>query len=230
MKSKLKRPFRAPRKAVDRSKGGKGADQLDAAIEEATALGLGWKPLVVKETQYPEVEPVGRDQRYVRLDSITETGDEYEAKMDKEQLADTLNGCKLTLKMVEALGDEHAYPVRGALPDTGKGVTLVTASPNLSEFETLLDGCDRDFASNTAKKKKAMTKAKNKEDSDESDDLETLGISNCEHARSDRRCRTAAVQFLIVVCLHLIKIVIHVSYVWRTSCLTQDLMTTMFPL
>jgi hypothetical protein len=41
--------------------------------------------------------------------------------------------------MVDALGDEGAYLVRGALPiqpsDNGKGVTLVAASPNLSEFE-----------------------------------------------------------------------------------------------
>jgi hypothetical protein len=172
MKSKRKRPFRAPRKAVDRSKGGKGADLLDAAIEqvppdvveseskEATALGLGWKPLVVKETQYPEVEPVGRDQGYVRLDSITETGDVYEARMDRKHLADTLNGCKLTLKMVEELGDEHAYLVRGAQHDNGKGVPMVAASPNLSEFETFLDGCDRNFARNTQKKKKAMTKVR----------------------------------------------------------------------
>ncbi len=45
----------------------------------------------MKETQYPEVEPVGRDRGYVRLDSITETGDEYEARLDREQLADTSN-------------------------------------------------------------------------------------------------------------------------------------------
>jgi hypothetical protein len=120
MKSKLRRPFRAPREAVDRSKGGKVADQLDAAkeqpppncvqseSEEATELGVVWKPFVVKETEYPEVESVGRYQGYVRLDSITETGDEYEARMDREQEADTENGCKLSMKMVEALADEHA--------------------------------------------------------------------------------------------------------------------------
>ncbi len=63
MNCKLKRPFRAPRTTADRSKGGKEANQLDAAIEqsplagvqreseEATALRLGWKPLIVKETQ-----------------------------------------------------------------------------------------------------------------------------------------------------------------------------------
>ncbi len=133
----------------------------------------------MKETQNPEVEPVGRHEGYVRLDSITETGDEYEARMDMEQLADTLNGCKLTLKMVETLGDEHAYLVRGALPiepsENGKVVTMLSASPTLSEFETFLDGCDRYFARNTRKKKTAMVEAKPKEDSDESDDLETFG-------------------------------------------------------
>jgi hypothetical protein len=172
MKSKLKRPFVPPRKVVDRLKGGFGPYQSDTAIEqatpdgvqsdseEATALGLGWKRLVVKETQYPEVEPVGRNQGYVRLDSITETGDEYMARMDREQRADTTNGCKLTLNMVEALGDEHAYLVRGALPDNGEGVKMVAASPNLSEFEHFLDGCDRDFVRNMAKKKGAMAKAR----------------------------------------------------------------------
>jgi hypothetical protein len=131
--------------------------------------------LVVKETQYPEVEPVGRDKGYVRFDSITGTGDEYEARMDREQLADTENGCKLTLKMVEALGDEHAYLVRGALDDNGRGGAMVAASPNLADFETFLDGCDRNFKRNTQMKKKGMTKVQNKEDSDESDDLETFG-------------------------------------------------------
>ncbi len=72
---------------------------MESDSEEATALGLGWKPLVVKETQYPEVEPVCIDKGYVSFDSITENGDEYEARMDREQLADTKNGCKLTLKI-----------------------------------------------------------------------------------------------------------------------------------
>ena len=73
MKSKLRRPFRAPREAVDRSKGGKVADQSDAAreepphnvvqteSEETTELGVVWKPFVVKETELAEVEPVGKD-------------------------------------------------------------------------------------------------------------------------------------------------------------------------
>ena len=73
MKSKLRRPFRAPREAVDRSKGEKLADQSDIAreeppnnvvqteSEEATELGVVWKPFVVKETEYPEVEPVDRN-------------------------------------------------------------------------------------------------------------------------------------------------------------------------
>ena len=80
MQSKLKRPFVPPRKVVDKLKGGFGRDKLDVAIEqatpdrvhsdseEATALGLGWKHLVVKEKQYPVVEPVVRNQGYVRLD------------------------------------------------------------------------------------------------------------------------------------------------------------------
>jgi hypothetical protein len=157
MKSKLRRPFRAPREAVDRSKALKVSDQLDVAAEqpppdplqsdseEATELGVVWKPWVVKETQDPEVEPLQRYRDYVRLDSITETGDEYEARMDREQLADTLNGCKLTLAMVEAAGAEGAEIVLGAHPipasDKGKGTTSEVASPNLSEFERFLDGC-----------------------------------------------------------------------------------------
>jgi hypothetical protein len=197
MKSKLRRPFRAPREAVDRSKGEEVADQSDAAreepphdvvqteSEEATELGVVWKPFVVTETEYPEVESVGKDQGYVRLDSITETGDEYEARMDREQLADTENGCKMTMKMVTALGDEHAYLVRGALRDDGgidigKGVAMVAASPNLSEFESFLDGLTTAQNKKTKQKKaqnqkKGNTKAKNKDDSDESEDLENFG-------------------------------------------------------
>ena len=101
MQSKLKRPFVPPRKVVDRLKGELGRVKLDVPIEqatpdgvqsdseEATALGLGWKHLVVKETQYPEVAPVVRNQGYVRFDSITETGEEYMARVDREQVADT---------------------------------------------------------------------------------------------------------------------------------------------
>ena len=67
MNSKLGRPFRAPREAVDRSKALKVTDQLDVVIdqappdalksdsEEATHLGFVWKPLIVKETQDPVV-------------------------------------------------------------------------------------------------------------------------------------------------------------------------------
>jgi hypothetical protein len=204
MKSKLRRPFRAPREAVDRSKGEKLADQADIAreeppnnvvqtdSEEATELGVVWKPFVVKETEVPEVESVGKDLVYVTLGSITETGDEFEARMDREQLADPDNGCKLTMQMVTALGDEHAYMVRGASRDgggidIGKGVAVVAPSPNLSEFESYLDGLTTAHNNKNKKTKKAHnykkrgTKAKNKEDSDESEDLETFGTSFCEH-------------------------------------------------
>jgi hypothetical protein len=69
MKSKLRRPFRAPREAVDRSKALKVSDQLDVATEqpppdplqsdseEATELGVVWKPWVVKETQILRSSP-----------------------------------------------------------------------------------------------------------------------------------------------------------------------------
>jgi hypothetical protein len=133
----------------------------------------------------------------VRFDSIiTETGDEYEARMDREQQADTENGCKLTMKMVEALGDEHAYLVRGALRDDGgidigKGVAMVAASPNLSEFETFLDGLTTAQNKNknitkAQKKKIGIATANNKEDSDESEDLETFGDIHLR-ARANRQ-------------------------------------------
>ena len=118
MKSRLRKPFRAPWAAVLRSNKRKVTEKLDVAeeqpppdhlqsdSEEATELGLvGW---IVKESEPPEVMAPEREAVYVGLDSITETGDEYEARMDREQLGDPHNGCKLTFKMVEALGDEGA--------------------------------------------------------------------------------------------------------------------------
>jgi hypothetical protein len=166
MKSKLRRPFRAPREAVDRSKALKVSDQLDVATEQPPpdplqsdseeATGVVWKPWVVKETRDPEVEPLQRYRDYVRLDSITEAGDECEARMNREQLADTSNGCKLTLAMVEAAGAEEAEFVRGEHPipasDKGKGTTSEVASPNLSEFERFLDGCEKTSTRSTPKK------------------------------------------------------------------------------
>ncbi len=99
--------------------------------------------------------------------------------MDREQLADTQNGCKLTLAMIEAAGDEGAEFVRYVLPipesDKGKGTTSKVASPNLSEFERYLDGCEKESTSITKKKSTRLTKAKDKVDSDEEDDLETFG-------------------------------------------------------
>jgi hypothetical protein len=77
MRSKLRRPFRAPREAVDRSKALKVTDNLDVAIEqplpdllqsdseEATDLGVVWKPWIVKETEDHEVEPLQRNHDYV---------------------------------------------------------------------------------------------------------------------------------------------------------------------
>lgn len=102
MKSKLRRPFRAPRKSVDTSKGGKEADQSDAAREEPPNDVV----LIVKETE--ERELMARQK-------------------DREQLQDTHNGGKLTSTMVQALVDEGAKLVRGAIPTTttskGKGTT-----------------------------------------------------------------------------------------------------------
>jgi hypothetical protein len=202
MKSKLRRPFRAPREAVDRSKALKVSDQLDVATEqpppdplqtdseEATELGVVWKPWVIKETQDPEVEPLQNFRDYVRLDSITETADEYEARMDSEQLADTSNGCKLTLAMVKAAGAEGAEILQGADPiaasDKGEGTTSEVASPNLSEFERYLDGCEKISTRPTQKRNSRVTKPKEKVDSDEEDDLKTFGDLLVQ-ARSKRK-------------------------------------------
>jgi hypothetical protein len=138
----------------------------------------------------PEVEPLQSYRDYVRLDSITETGDEYEARMDSEQLADTSNKCKLTLAMVKAAGAEGAEIVLGAHPipvsDKGEGTTAEVASPNLSEFERFLDGCEKMSTRPTQKRNSRLTKSKEKVDSDEEDDLETF----CDllvRARSKRK-------------------------------------------
>ena len=193
MKSKLGRPFRAPRNAVVRSNKGKGAEQLGAAeeqppndivqsdSEEATHLGLVWKPVVVKETQYPDeggemplgmVEPLG-----VQRTSFAQVTPSERVEID--------NGGSLT----------------------GKGTTVVAASPNLAEFETFLESLGVEHSAlvpvpqrsdggtdpggsdkgkgitpmaakkkkKAPKKKKAIRKVNNKEDSDESEDLETFG-------------------------------------------------------
>ncbi len=133
---------------------------------------------IVKESEPPEVMAPEREAVYVRLHSITETGEEYEARMDREQLADTHNGCKLTLKMVEALGDEGAQFVRGALPkttsDKGKGEASVESSPNLSELERYLDGIAKERRRTITKKNQRVTKANKKLDSDDEDDLDTV--------------------------------------------------------
>jgi hypothetical protein len=132
-----------------------------------------------------------REAVYVGLDSITETGDEYEARMDREQLGDPNNGCKLTLKMVEALGDEGAQFVRGALPtitcDKGKGEASVESSPNLSEFEKYLDGIANERRRTITQRNQTMTKANKKMDSDDEDDLVT--VDNVQvRARAKRQC------------------------------------------
>jgi hypothetical protein len=49
MKSNLRRPFRAPREAVDRSKGGKVADQLDIEIGQLHLTGYR---VIVKRPQH----------------------------------------------------------------------------------------------------------------------------------------------------------------------------------
>ena len=149
---------------------------------------MGW---IVKESEPPEVMAPERDAVYVGLESITETGEEYEARMDREQLGDPHNGCKLTLKMVEALGDEGAQFVRGSLPtitcDKGKGEASVESSPNLSEFEKYLDGIANERRRTITQRNQTMTKANKKMDSDDEDDLVT--VDNVQvRARAKRQC------------------------------------------
>ena len=109
MKSRLRKPFRAPRAAVLRSHKRKVTDKLDVAevqplpdhlqsdSEEGTELRL--VGLIVKESEPPEVRAPEREAVSVGQDNITKTGDEYE----------------------------------------GKGEASVESSPNLSEFERYLD-------------------------------------------------------------------------------------------
>jgi hypothetical protein len=153
------RPFRAPREARKIYKGASVTCEAEVATQEATpdlfqassqeetALGTVWKPWiektwVIKEKQHPEEEAKEKESVYVRLDSITETGDEHEARMDREQLASPRNGCNLTLARVNALVDEGVECVRGSLTLAAstqlQGSQSVVPSPNLSEFEGFL--------------------------------------------------------------------------------------------
>lgn len=181
---------RAVRKVTDRldiAKEQPPPNNLQSDKEEATEDGLVW---FVKETEVPDVMARQKDAVYVRLDSITEIGEEYEARLDREQLADTQNGCKLTLKMVEALGNEGSEFVRLALPmttrDKDKGTTSEVSSPNLSDFENFMDRCAKERPSTTRNTNQELSKSNEKHGSDEDDDLETF--ENLEvRARSKRK-------------------------------------------
>ncbi len=73
MKDKVMRPFRAPRIAADRSgtatgKGISGLDRPEITSEalpiesqEATEVGVIWKPFIIHETQHPEGGPCARN-------------------------------------------------------------------------------------------------------------------------------------------------------------------------
>ena len=216
MKSRLRRPFRAPRAAILRSNKKKVTGKLDEAevqldpdhresdSEEATELGLvGW---IVKESEPPEVMAPEREAVYVGLDSITETGDEYEARMDREQLEDPHNGCKLTMKTVEALGAEGAQFVRGApqsmTSDKGKGEASVESSPNLSEFEKYLDGIAKGTRRTITRRKPTVTTANKNLESDDEDDLVT--VDNVEvRARAKRQCVAVAMSPTRQIALHI---------------------------
>ena len=144
MASNLRKPFRAPRAAVLRSKGRKVTDQLDIAKEhpapdklqsdkeEAIADGLVW---FVKETEVPDVV-------------VEALGDE---------------GAEL-LRL--------APPV--TTRDKDKGTTTEVSSPNLAEFEQFMDRRAKDRPSTTRNKKVKLSKSNEKLRSDEDDDLETF--------------------------------------------------------
>lgn len=179
-------------------------DHRESDSEQATELGLvGW---IVKESEPPEVMAPEREAVYVGLDSITETGDEYEARMDREQLEDPHNGCKLTMKMVEALGAEGAQFVRGVpqtmTSDKGEGEASVASSPNLSEFETYLDGIAKERRSTITQRKQTVTTANKKLESDDEDDLVT--VDNVEvRARAKRHGVAVAMSPTRQIALHI---------------------------
>jgi hypothetical protein len=92
------RPFRPPREAVDSGRSARVIQEptpvtVDSDSQEATELGVVWKPYIIKETEVPEEHPV-QDK--------FETGEESDARIDREELARPGNGCTLTLAMVDA--------------------------------------------------------------------------------------------------------------------------------
>ena len=137
MKSKLRTPFRAPRKTGSRSNQGKEAEQLGAAQEQPPhdrvqgegGIVTGKAPTVVAAS--PNLE-------------------EFETYL--ESLGAELNTSVPVVVRCDGV-------IEMSVRDKGKGIALVAAKKRKKALNT----------------KKAKRKVNNKEDSDESEDLETFG-------------------------------------------------------
>ncbi len=140
-------PFRPPREAADNRRSARVTQEptkvtVDSDGEEATELGVVWKPYIIKETECPVQETY-------------ETGEERDARIDREEMARPGNGCKLSLAMVDAYADMGAHLVRLALPSAKSSNVPASsgqlASPSLSEFENFLDEREANIQTQTIK-------------------------------------------------------------------------------
>jgi hypothetical protein len=106
-----------------------------------------WKPYIIEEIEHPEEHPV-QDK--------FETGEEQDARIDREELARPRNGCKLSLAMADALADEGIQYIRFALPSSkSPNVPVSTSqfgSPCLSKFESYLGECEAKVQTQTVYK------------------------------------------------------------------------------
>jgi hypothetical protein len=103
---------------------------VDSDGEETTELGVVWKPYIMKESQ-------------CAVQETFETGEERDARIDREEMARPVNGSKLTLAMVDDYADIGAHLVQLAQPSAmttnAPASSCQLASPSLSEFEIVLD-------------------------------------------------------------------------------------------
>ncbi len=142
-------PFRPPREAADSRRSARVIEKptkvtVDSDGEEGTELGVVWNPYIIKETECPVQETY-------------ETGEERDARIDREEMPRPGNGCKLTLAMVDDHADMGAHLIRLAQP-SAKSINVNApapscqlASPSLSEFETFLDEREANLQTRTIK-------------------------------------------------------------------------------
>jgi hypothetical protein len=125
MNDKLMKAFRAPR-------GSKGRAKPPATeSEEPTALGVLCERYVIKETEQAVANKRGEYKLWETVRDGKETGEEWEARADKEEMERSGPDC-WTMAKERALAEEDYVPHQCSK----------VLSPSLSDFEAYLDKCE----------------------------------------------------------------------------------------